>query len=161
MRPRPTNRMTAQSEDGMDVSVARHQSESTRAIPASEPPPPYNPSAGTKRSTLVMPTTTRHMPPARYGILMGIAAAASVAFTACCMASVAGRLSPTRRYLNVAILAISVTVGIYVGIRAWQKQRAPRPVYKGRCPDCGRECVAGEDCCSLCGRRLEEVTDQV
>jgi len=95
------------------------------------------------------------MPPARYGILMGIAATASVAFTACCMASVAGRLGPGRRYLNGAIVVVSVGVGIYVGIRAWQKQKAPRPITKGKCPDCGRECIAGQECCSLCGRRVE------
>ncbi|HWE04360.1 MAG TPA: hypothetical protein VG326_18290 [Tepidisphaeraceae bacterium] len=138
----------------MDVSVARHQSNSNRADAAR----PTNASASSSGAPSQTPlASARRLSPLPYGILTGIAAAASIAFTACCMASVAGRLGPGRRYLNGAILLVSLGVGIYVGVRAWQKRKAPLPLFVGRCPDCGRESTAGEERCSLCGRPAQGV----
>lgn len=124
----------------MDVTTAPHRHQEPKPAPDSRP--------------LASLAPVQRTSPLRHGIMMGLATTASVALSFCCMLSVASRLGPSHRFLNIVLGCVSVLAGAYVGLRSWQAQKAPRPLSHGRCPDCGRELAAGDTACSLCGRKV-------
>ncbi len=67
---------------------------------------------------------------------MGLAAGLSTALILCCLVSVAGKLHPGRKTLNLSMAATSLAVGLFVGVRSYHKEKIPKPVSRGRCPDC-------------------------
>jgi len=96
----------------------------------------------------------RRMTPLLYGLVMGLAAGISVALTCTVVLAVAGVLGSGTSFLTQATVVLSIATAIYVGVRAWIKQKSPRPLSRGRCPDCGRELLPEDDRCSLCGRAV-------
>lgn len=94
----------------------------------------------------------QRLSPIPYGLVTGIATIGSVALILCCLVSVAGKLGPGRPYIKRGIITLSIASGIYVGVRSFNARRLPRRNIRGVCPDCGRELLAGDDRCTLCGR---------
>jgi hypothetical protein len=162
--------LAERNEHGMDVSTARHP----HPDPNLSKPVPLGPSngpvsadrlpgavshplslpLGDSAGTHVAYAPVRPRNPLRHAILVGTATMASVALTLCCVLSVSGLLWPSRRYLSLSTILVSVVVGIYFGIQAWVRQRQPGPISVGRCLDCGTELYVGAKCCPLCGRKI-------
>ena len=101
--------------------------------------------------TLARGTTPVRRSPMLHGLLMGVAACLSVGLLLCCLLAVGGVLGPGRPYLNRSIVVLSLACGLFVAVRSWRKQRAPQPAVRGQCTDCGKELLATDERCPLCG----------